>query len=128
MRSNLLPLLLAVPALLAGCGPTCAQTCERYLAEAECDGAPDAISVEQALQGCNAQCNRAMATPGPAPAPDDGRFNPANPGSSGLDPSDVLRNDQEAAAWMDCVWSFTDLEECRRELGERQSCVAVFSD
>lgn len=129
MRSLVPFALLAAPALLAACGPTCAQTCERYLAETECDAAPDAISVEEALAGCNAQCNRAMATPGPRPADGDPRFNPGVAGTFTGDPSNALRNDQEAAAWMDCVWSFTDLAECRRELSsDVQACVPVFTD
>lgn len=124
MRAAVLALLFA-PVALTACGPTCAQTCDHYIAEDACDAGPSGKPIEDAIEGCIQQCNRAMATPGPAPAATDGRFNPTIPTPTNIPGEDVLKNDQEAAAWMDCVWSFADLAECRTELG-KQACAPVF--
>lgn len=117
--------LVLIPVLLAACSPTCAETCQEYIAEERCDAGPAGIPLEDAIAGCVSQCSRAMATPGPAPLATDGRFNPDVFTPTNRPGEDVLKNDQEAAAWMDCVFSFESTDECREELG-RQACAPVF--
>ncbi len=124
MRLAVAALLLS-PLMLSACGPTCAETCRRYIAEDECDAGPSGKPIEEAIEGCVQQCNRAILTPGPAPTATDGRFNPNVATPTNIPGEDVLRNDLEAAAWMDCVYSFADLAECRVELG-KQACAPVF--
>lgn len=105
----------------AGCKPTCVSTCNRYYAEEECDARPDGIPADEAIPSCITACEAAIDVPGPAPAATDPRFLGTAPSPT----AGELANEQEAAAWMDCVWSFATLEECREDL-DRQFCMQVY--
>lgn len=121
MRGIIAGLALAV--LCTGCSPTCQSTCNRYYSVDECDAKPAGIEEDEALKACVEVCESAITQPGPAPSPTDPRFS----GTASAPPtrSPQIDNELEAAAWMDCVWSFEDRDECKDKL-DKQFCVQVF--
>lgn len=121
MRALFVVCLASVAA--AGCQPTCTSTCNRYYAAEECGARPVGLTEDVAIRGCVQVCNDAMQQPGPAPSANDRRFVPTNISDPTRSPQIV--NEREAAAWMDCVWSFESREECADALGQ-QRCVQVF--
>ena len=121
--SRLLPALATVAFAATACGPTCAETCRRYHAEDQCDAAPQGLSAEEAIGQCVQICEAALVQTGPEPSARDPRFDPENISSATRSPQ--IENEREAAAWMDCVATFTDLQECRERLDD-QYCVPVF--
>jgi len=121
MRGIIAGLALAV--LGTGCQPTCQSTCNRYYSVDECDAKPAGIDEDEALQLCLQTCSDALDQPGPAPSPTDARFSPTNSAPPTRSPQ--IENELEAAAWMDCVWSFEDRDECQDKLN-KQVCVQVF--
>lgn len=122
--------LVAVCPLAGGCGHTCEDTCNRFYAEDECDGrGPGFVTEIEAIQSCQQACSEALKTPGPAPSESDPAFNPALPYASSLSSVNVLTNEQEAAAWIDCVWFFEDTPTCKLELGgSPPKCARVLAE
>lgn len=90
--------LLGVAALATGCGETCQSTCSHVYDPAECGILIAGIEPADLIRECVTQCDRALSTPG-----DMGTYNPTvrSPASENIE----LETDQQAAAWMDCVWS-----------------------
>ncbi|MFM2162479.1 MAG: hypothetical protein RLZZ383_1991 [Pseudomonadota bacterium] len=106
------------------CAPTCSATCRRFYAPPPegCDAPPESLTAEEAQAQCVAVCNTAMQIPGPAPSPTDRRFDPESIYLAGEVPT--LANEKEAAAWIDCVWSFDD-DVCHDKL-DRQYCAKIY--
>lgn len=105
-----------------GCTPTCSTTCQHYYEADQCDAPPAGLAREDAIAQCTNVCQDALQQTGPAPDPTDPRFNPAVISPPTKSPQ--ITNEREAAAWMDCVWSFAD-DVCPSRLGD-QYCVRVF--
>jgi hypothetical protein len=115
--------LLTTTALLStACGPTCASSCRRFYDQEACNAGPEGLATEDAIAQCTDICHSALQLTGPEPAADDRRFNPEfiAPATQ----QTTLANEREAAAWMDCVWSFSD-DECGDRLGDRY-CALIF--
>lgn len=113
---------LAATILLAGCQPTCQSTCVHFYSDEECGAGPEGKPTEDAIQECIAVCQDALNVPGEEVDPRDRRYNPEF--TAPLEQSHTLSNEKEAAAWMDCVWSFPD-DECHDRL-DAQYCVKIF--
>lgn len=122
MRSALVFLVASTALLASACGPTCQDSCRRFYDETECDAAPAGLAPEDAIAQCIDICQDALQETGPEVDPNDRRFNPELivPASE----SPTLADEREAAAWMDCVWSFSD-DECPTAL-EDQYCARIF--
>lgn len=118
-------LLTGTAAALAGCGPTCQSTCQRMYGDGpgECYVSAKQLSRVEAAQRCADACANAMNTPGDAPAFNDPRYNPSLQYTSSVSLTATLENQNHAAAWMDCVWSFED-DVCHDKL-EDQFCVQI---
>lgn len=114
-------LLLALTALTTACSPTCQTTCQRFYDETECAAGPAGIPNDDAINSCLTICQDALQVTGEPVTTGDRRFDPQiiSPGNI----SSTLENEQEAAAWMDCVASFAD-DECY--LLDQQYCVKIF--
>lgn len=121
MRALLPASLLLAAVLTTACGPTCQSTCTRFYAETECNAPPRGISADEAIPSCITICQDALQIAGPEPSPTDRRFDPTL--TAPLNESPTLENEREAAAWMDCVWTFTD-DECA--LLDQQYCAKIF--
>lgn len=91
---------------LTGCGPNCGETCFRMFDESECNVQPGGLTAADLIERCRSECEGALREVG---------------GMNGYDPrarqvnSFELSTEVQAAAWMECVWSFDD-QECRTEL------------
>lgn len=95
-RPSLLLALLAFPLASAGCaGPTCESTCDKLFQTDQCNIEQPGVSQADERDACVSACESALDTPGDI---DD-----YNPNERSSDRSRVLQNDQEAAAWMECV-------------------------
>lgn len=109
MRGTLVSfvVLLAVP-LLTGCGETCQSTCDHVYASSECGIHIPGATTDKVIGDCVRSCERALSTPG-----DMGTYDPhaRNPGVK-----IELETDQQAAAWIDCVW------EIAPEPGYQDTC------
>jgi hypothetical protein len=89
--------VFSMAALVApGCGPNCQSACFKIYAEAECDVSTPGQSWEDAYKDCVEECDNALSQPG-----DLAGFDPDERNTSGE--SVTLENEQQAAAWMDCV-------------------------
>ena len=117
-------LLLLVATQLMACGQTCQTTCRRFYADAPdgCGAAPEGKPADEAIESCIEICQDALQVTGPPVDPNDARFNPNF--ISPLNQQATLSTEQEAAAWMDCVWSFED-DVCFEKLDD-QYCVKIF--
>ncbi len=115
--------LVALALGATACTPTCQSTCSRYYSVEECDAKPAGIGEADALKACTQVCEAAIVQPGPAPAVNDTRFSGTAPAPPTKSPQ--ITNELEAAAWMDCVWSFETREECNESL-DKQYCVQLF--
>lgn len=92
---GLLTVAAATLALSVGCGPNCQNTCAQVYAQCGIQKAGrTALELENT---CVDECNAALTENG-----DLGDFNPLERRSSNADI--MLENDQQAVAWMDCVW------------------------
>ncbi|HMV66255.1 MAG TPA: hypothetical protein PKA64_05355 [Myxococcota bacterium] len=118
------PALLVVASSLAACNPTCQSSCRRFYADAPdgCGAGPEGKPAAEAIDSCINICQDAMQITGEPVDPEDPRFNPLY--VAPLNQQATLSNEQEAAAWMDCVWSFSD-DECTSKLDD-QYCVKIF--
>jgi hypothetical protein len=116
------PLLAVTLLALEACKPTCQSTCRRFYDPTECNATPQGVASEEAIEGCIDVCQDALQITGPEVDPDDRRFNPDF--IAPLNQTSTLASEREAAAWMDCVWSFSD-DECESRLGD-QYCVKIF--
>lgn len=94
--------------MLVGCGPNCQSTCGHLFDGSSCGIERPGVEPSEQTRRCINQCEDALNQPGKL----DG-FNPNEPTSS----QDVtLENEQQAAAWMDCVWETApdaSDEQCR---------------
>lgn len=96
----------AMAAALSGCGPSCGDTCFRMFDESTCNVQPGGLTAAELIERCRQECNNALSNVG---------------GMNGYDPAArqvsafELSNETQAAAWMECVWSFDD-QSCREEL------------
>lgn len=96
----------ALASLASGCGPSCDDTCFRMFDASECNVQPGGLPAPQLIDRCRAECGDALKAVG---------------GLNGYDPRSrqvaafELSTETQAAAWMDCVWSYDD-SECREEL------------
>ena len=115
---------LATCLLSTACKPTCQDTCRHFYADAPdgCGASPSGIPADEAISSCTEVCQNALQIPGEPVNPTDRRFDPER--QALLSESNTLANEQEAAAWMDCVWTFSD-EECPTRL-DQQYCVKIF--
>ena len=52
--------LLVAGLVGAGCNPTCSSTCRRYYEPDQCDGAPTAIPLDEAIDQCVEVCSVAL--------------------------------------------------------------------
>ena len=101
-RSPRLPVLLvlaALPVLGLGCsGPNCQSTCDRLFQTTECDLESPGVSLTDERNNCLDACEYALSIPGDI---NDNGYDPnqRTTGSRSVD----LKNDEEAAAWMECV-------------------------
>lgn len=96
---NKLALLgLSAAGLLLGtaCGPNCQNTCNQVYTQ--CNIQKAGQTQEELFRECVSECNAAMQESG-----EQGAYNPEQRRSSN-EPL-TLENDQQAAAWMDCVWN-----------------------
>lgn len=90
---------------LSGCGPSCGDTCFRMFDESACNVQPGGLTAAELIERCRQECNDALTEVG---------------GMNGYDPTArqvaafELSNETQAAAWMECVWSFDD-QSCRAE-------------
>lgn len=114
-------LLLTVAAATQACQPTCQSTCRHFYDPIECDASPAGLSAEEAIESCIDVCQSALQIAGTVEE-DDRRFDPDF--IAPLNQSSTLANEAEAAAWMDCVWSFSD-DQCDSRLQD-QYCVKIF--
>ena len=98
--TKLILFAVAMTQVLACGGPDCRSTCERLYSsgtdasgETQCNiRGPNGDQYDR----CLSECNRAMETVGEL-----GTYNPQEK----PDPNEIpeLKNDQQAAAWMDCI-------------------------
>ena len=96
-------LVIALPAYLSACGPTCQSTCQKLYSESECNLQRPGKSQSELTKSCNSYCEDALNEPG---------------GLNGYDPfsrqgttnSVSLETENQAASWMHCV----DLSSCER--------------
>ena len=91
LLSSIIPL-----SQLLACGPDCQSTCNRLYQKDQCSLPTTGSSVDEKVKYCLSECNSALETPGT-----QGEYNPNNETSSSERPE--LTNDQQAAAWMDCI-------------------------
>lgn len=96
--NKLAMLALAAGGLLLGtaCGPNCQNTCNQVYVQ--CNTQKAGQTQEQLLRECISECTTAMQESGEL-----GDYNPEQRRVSN-EPI-TLENDQQAAAWMDCVWN-----------------------
>lgn len=80
---------------LFACGPTCQNTCSRVYND--CGITKTGQTRDELLDRCEDECSGALKNAG-----DQGEYNPLTPRQSAE--SLVLENEEQAAAWMDCVW------------------------
>lgn len=99
-------------ALAAGCGDNCQSTCAHVYDPSECGIQKAGITAKSLIDDCVDECERALATPG-----DMGDYNP-NVFIPAVD-KPQLQTDQQAAAWMDCVWSVAP------DKGPQESCAQL---
>lgn len=94
---------------LTGCGETCQSTCVHVYDPSECGITIAGVTAEDLIDSCVSQCERALETPG-----DMGNYNPSvhSPATENIE----LLTDQQAAAWIDCVWTVAP------EPGPQPSC------
>lgn len=110
--------------VLVGCGPECRSTCERVYDDAQCGVTIAGADEGELIDDCERICNNALQVPGPAVDPSDRRFNPGAQVISSSAEDRELANENEAGAWIDCVWTFNDAE-CPDKLDD-QYCISVF--
>jgi hypothetical protein len=88
---------IALMTVLAGCGPSCQSACRRAYAPDECDlQVPGSDNWTEPYRDCVDQCEFGLAHPG-----DLGSYDPNQRNTTGA--SITLENEEQSAAWMDCV-------------------------
>ena len=91
-------LFLPLFALFAvGCGETCQSTCAHIYDPSECGITHQGFDADYLIKTCVSDCEKALANPG-----EMGTYNPTvyQQGNENVE----LEFDQQAAAWIDCVW------------------------
>lgn len=99
-------LLLVAPVAafaLTGCGYNCQDTCRHVYAESECAVSTPGITAESSIADCESRCEDALSHTG-----DQGVYDPYVPNNGAV--AITLDNDEQAAAWMDCVWTTAPAE------------------
>ena len=97
MSRSIVAVLIACASQMTACGPDCQTTCNKLYQSYECGiTRPGGFDVGDLTNRCMTECNSAMSKPGKI-----GDYNPLGDYSNQEVPS--LDNDQQAAAWMDCV-------------------------
>ena len=97
MSRSMIAILLVGATQITACGPDCQATCNKLYQPSECGiTRPGGFTVNDLTGRCMTECQSAMSKPGLI-----GDYNPLGDYSSQEVPS--LDNDQQAAAWMDCV-------------------------
>ncbi len=88
--------------LTSACGANCQSTCQRIYSSSECNiavaGFNDANGRAELIRECVTRCEGALDHPGEL-----GNYDPNDRTTSG--DTVELRNEVQAAAWMDCVES-----------------------
>lgn len=116
--------VVVTASVAAGCGPTCQDTCRRFYEEDQCNAPPQGIPRDDQIASCLEECNAKLLIPGDAPIPGSKKaslFDPNVLPSTEVRP--VLDNEQDVGLWMDCVWSFEEVEQCRSDIV--RSCARV---
>ncbi len=111
--------LAAVAALQACTTHNCQTTCRHVYEASECDINQAGRTDDEAISDCVATCESALQHPGGLCAPD-----PETGEEECYDPHlrypandrPVLQTDQQAAAWIDCVWEYAP------SLGSQSGC------
>ena len=88
--------MIALFALLVGCGPNCQSTCERIYDDNQCGIAVPGETARESARRCERECEDALKQAGEV-----GDYNPFEPQTGGA--SSELQNEKQAAIWMDCV-------------------------
>ena len=81
---------------LLACGPDCQSTCNKIYQTDQCSIPRPGRTVDESVKYCMSECTSALEKPGAV-----GDYNPNDETPRSETP--VLENDQQAAAWMDCV-------------------------
>lgn len=96
-------LILAAVGVLAGCGPDCLSTCQHLHGDGiDADGTEQChitipnVTEAALIRECTASCEYAIARAGDLDGYDPNQRIPPSQ-------SQALKNDKQAAAWMDCV-------------------------
>ena len=96
MSRSIIAFAVVAASQLTACGPDCQTTCNKLYQSYECGIARPGMETSDLLQRCMTDCNSAMSKPGLI-----GDYNPLGDYSNQEVPQ--LKNDQQAAAWMDCI-------------------------
>ncbi len=91
-----LGVLVSVVAGLVGCGENCQSTCDQVYNV--CGIEKPGQTRQELLRDCRNECTDALRQSGPI-----GDYDPNRPRSSSE--SIEIVNDEQAAAWIDCVWA-----------------------
>ncbi|HHO53217.1 MAG TPA: hypothetical protein ENK18_20665 [Deltaproteobacteria bacterium] len=92
MRASLV--LLFAASAVGACGYNCQSTCFRIHDPSACAVEIAGQTPQSRIQDCTVQCENALERVGPM-----GSYDPT------LRSQESLLNEQQAAAWMDCVWA-----------------------
>jgi hypothetical protein len=103
------PLLLLAAASMGACTRyNCQSTCRHVYEPSECGILQGGRTPEESIDDCVATCEAALTQPGTlcTPDPESGKeecYDPMIRYPTNNRPS--LETDQQAAAWIDCVWT-----------------------
>ena len=87
---------VSVGLLAVGCGPDCQNSCNKLYQESQCGIERPGTTLNERLSYCMEECEGALEVPG-----DQGAYDPNDQRPRSETPQ--LENDEQAAAWMDCV-------------------------
>lgn len=104
MRSAVPFAVLLLAAATSGCGENCQSTCRHVFAASECNIQPGGLTPESLISDCVSECSFALRNSGELDGYDPYSKHPPTDGQP------KLETDQQAAAWIDCVWSKAPLE------------------
>jgi hypothetical protein len=93
-------LVLSSALWASACGPNCQQTCNHIFDGSGCGLEQPGTTAADQIGRCVEECEGALQQAGTV-----GSYNPTEPNYTGKDVD--LANEQQAAAWMDCVWFYT---------------------
>ena len=87
---------LVAPFFMAACGPTCQSTCQKLYSDSQCNLQRPGKTQSDLTKQCLNHCEGALDSPG-----DLNDYDPYDP--QGTTDSVSLKNENQAAAWMNCV-------------------------